>query len=73
MVKVIVFIWFLYICYQLVKGMLLTFFDDEDEDLETYLANEDAAVSACMKALFAVIAGVVVGLGWILFFSGGMK
>ena len=53
--------------------MVLTFYEDEDKDLEEYLAKDDAAITACMKALAAVIAGAIIGFAWILFFSGGMR
>ena len=73
MAKVIIFLWFLYICYQVVWAMVLTFCEDEDEDLEEYLAKDDAAITACMKAMAAAIVGAIIGFAWILFFSGGMR
>ena len=53
--------------------MVLTFYEDEDKDLEEYLAKDDAAITACMKALAAVIAGAIIGFAYLLFFSGGMR
>ena len=64
MAKVIIFLWFLYICYQVVWAMVLTFCEDEEDD---------AAITACMKAMAAAIVGAIIGFAWILFFSGGMR